>query len=351
MKFETVDKNRGGGISIIVPVYNGEKYIRNCLDTLLNQEGKNFEVIVINDGSTDRTGEIVKSIRDEKLVYFEQENKGVSAARNKGMELSRGEWIVFCDADDEVKQGYIRDINETVNNFPEYDVFCYAKSYVKGEGNSNDLYDITGKTAILSTIGKNKSIFKYCNDYFMCLTVWSKVYSKNFLIRNNLKFNTKVTYGEDILFLFKLFSLSDKIKAIHRGYYKYNSDNENSTISTGGKIAEKDGYISFYKELYEFIISRDDIKFWKDKVLVRGMNNFIVSHANCCLSRVFLAMRRAEKSMNEILKALEEMQQAHTVFRQFIGKQSVFSVYSFKMFLADKIPRLYVRLLDIRWQN
>lgn len=62
-----------GGISVIVPVYNGEKYIKNCLDMLLNQDGEDFEVIVINDGSTDNTADIVKSIRDEKLVYFEQE--------------------------------------------------------------------------------------------------------------------------------------------------------------------------------------------------------------------------------------------------------------------------------------
>ena len=340
-----------GGISVIVPVYNGEKYIKNCLDMLLDQDGDNFEVIVVNDGSTDKTADIVKSIHDEKLVYFEQENKGVSAARNKGIELSRGDWVVFCDVDDTVKQGYIKDITEQITRFPDYNVFCYAYSRVKGEGNDSDLYDITGKQAILSTIGKDKSIFKYCNDYSVCLTVWSKVYSKNFLIKNNLRFNSKIAYGEDVLLLFKLFTVVDKVKAVHRGYYIYNYNNKNSTIHTVGRESEKEGYISFHLDLLDYIIKRDDKGLWKDGELIKAMNNFLINHANMCISRVLRAMMKNGRTVAEKRKALSDMKHARNELRNAVGKRFVFNVNSIKVFIADNFPILYIRLMEKRWKN
>ena len=89
-------------ISVIIPVYNNEKYIVRCLDSLIAQTYSDFETLVINDGSKDKSGEIIRSYaeRDKRFRYFEQENQGVSVARNKGLDNAKGEYILFLDGDD-----------------------------------------------------------------------------------------------------------------------------------------------------------------------------------------------------------------------------------------------------------
>ncbi|HSA05956.1 MAG TPA: glycosyltransferase [Candidatus Gastranaerophilales bacterium] len=87
-------------ISIIIPAYNAENYIKNAINSVLNQTYQNFEIIIINDGSTDNTENVIKQFDDTRIKYFYQENQGVSSARNKGIELSQGEYIAFLDADD-----------------------------------------------------------------------------------------------------------------------------------------------------------------------------------------------------------------------------------------------------------
>ena len=348
-----VKLSMGGGISVIVPVYNGEKYIKNCLDMLLNQDGENFEVIVINDGSTDNTADIVKSIRDEKLVYFEQEkNKGLSTARNIGMNLSRGDWILFCDVDDEVKPGYIADICEQIEAFPDYDVFCYAKSHVKSEWNNNDLYDISNKQALLGTVSGNKSAtFKFFNDYFIGGAAWSKVYRKEFLKNCLLTFNEKIqVYGEDVIFLLKVFTLAKKIKLVHRGFYVY-VQNFDSIVHSIGRESEIEGYVSSHLEILNFIDKKDNKGLWKDDELIKAMNNFLINHANTCISRVLRAMMKNGRTVAEKRKALSEMKQARNELRNAVGKRFVFNVNSIKVFIADNFPILYIRLMEKRWKN
>ena len=88
-------------LSIIVPLYNKEKEIKHTLDTLFNQSFSDFEVIIVNDGSTDNSAEIVKAYHNEKIRLFNQVNGGAATARNKGVELAKSEWVAFLDADDE----------------------------------------------------------------------------------------------------------------------------------------------------------------------------------------------------------------------------------------------------------
>ena len=89
-------------VSVIVPVYNVEKYIKKCVESLINQEYRNFEIILINDGSVDNSGMIIDemSLRDDRIKVIHQKNQGVSAARNVGISFSKGEYITFVDGDD-----------------------------------------------------------------------------------------------------------------------------------------------------------------------------------------------------------------------------------------------------------
>ena len=95
-------------ISVIVPAYNVEKYIKTCLNSLINQTYSNFEIIVVNDGSTDQTEEILRSYQSNpKFRIYSQKNGGLSAARNRGIKLVNGELVCFIDSDDSVKSDYL----------------------------------------------------------------------------------------------------------------------------------------------------------------------------------------------------------------------------------------------------
>ena len=95
-------------ISIIINVYNGEKYIKKCLDSVINQTYKNLEILIINDGSTDKTLEICKKYKDERIKIITTENQGLSFSRNVGIDNAGGEYLYFVDADDFIREISIR---------------------------------------------------------------------------------------------------------------------------------------------------------------------------------------------------------------------------------------------------
>ena len=329
-----------GGISVIVPVYNGEKYIKNCLDMLLNQDGENFEVIVINDGSTDNTADIVKSIRDEKLVYLEQENKGVSAARNKGMELSRGDWIVFCDVDDEIKQGYIKDINNIINTYPDYQMFVFAKyNAPKGE---DENFEISKDNALINFFSENNKEF---SEFHIC-SVWSKVYSKKLLLDYNIKFNSKISFGEDILFVLNVYAVIDKFKLIRHGYYNY-VQNAGSAVYSSGKESDKEGFLVFIDGVSDLIKNYPEV--FKDKQILFGLNKFLLVHTEYVISRVLRSMQANRKSVYSRMSAMNEILNGLNNFLVFIKGNIGFDKHGLKLRLAKACPKLYVNILEKKY--
>lgn len=117
-------------ISIIIPLYNKERIIGKSLHSVLSQDYDDFEVVIVNDGSTDKSAEIVKSIGDSRIRLIEQENGGPSRARNTGVNNAKGEWIVFLDADDELLPGALKNYNILILSHRSYDFFaCPYYSY------------------------------------------------------------------------------------------------------------------------------------------------------------------------------------------------------------------------------
>lgn len=113
--------------SIVLPLYNKQKYIKETIDSVLAQTYKNFEILIIDDGSTDKSATIVKSYIDSRIKYFHQENQGVSAARNTGINLANYEFIAFLDADDIWNENFLAEISDLIDQFPEASGF--ATSY------------------------------------------------------------------------------------------------------------------------------------------------------------------------------------------------------------------------------
>ena len=142
--------NKNPKISIIVPVYNAEQYLRRCIDSILNQSFTDFELILIDDGSKDKSSDICDeyAAKDSRVRIFHKENGGVSSARNVGLDNSCGEWVAFVDADDEIEDGYLN----IRKSFENSDVI--QKPYIIVNNNNETKINIQN-----SRLLKNKEIF------------------------------------------------------------------------------------------------------------------------------------------------------------------------------------------------
>ena len=186
-------------ISVIIPAYNVEKYVEKTLDSVCNSTCKDYEIILVNDGSTDRTDEICKkySEKHKEITYLVQDNQGVSAARNKGIKYAKGDWIVFVDADDTVNEKFFDFIS---NHSMSYDILFFGDKKSNGKKNIEIKEDDTGlKNAIInSTITGEKISEKLA--HIQLASPCAKAYRKDFLLKNRIKFPMDIKVGEDLLF-------------------------------------------------------------------------------------------------------------------------------------------------------
>lgn len=203
-------------ISIIVPAYNAEKIISRCMDSLLKQSYSSFEIILINDGSTDRTGEIADtySAQDGRVKVVHKTNGGVSSARNKGLEIANGKWITFVDVDDWVDIHFLESLlsNEKVD-------LVVGGYHTEGNGQIREVrYDnkIVSKGHGIEDVLQN-----HITDMtFLC--PWGKLFSRKLIQNNNLKFNTHMHIGEDVVFVWTYVSLCRNILLSEgQNYYYY----------------------------------------------------------------------------------------------------------------------------------
>lgn len=215
-------------ISIIVPVYKVEKYIENCIKSLINQTYKNLEIILIDDGSPDRSGEICDKYAslDNRIKVFHFENGGVSAARNKGVEYAKGDYIGFVDSDDWVDHDMYETLFRLINEYTADIAICgYREIYPdKVEEMSNKDIKVMNNLEALELNILNDI------DYQICTAPWNKLYKKE--IVKNIKFPEGKVY-EDIIFTTK--ALIESNKCVYQGISKYNylAERTGSTMNMG----------------------------------------------------------------------------------------------------------------------
>lgn len=201
-------------ISIIVPVYNGEKYIERCIESLINN--KDVEIIIINDGSTDGTAKkIEKYKKNERLKIIYQENQGVSVARNNGIEIAKGDYIMFCDADDSYDENVINNISRQIRK-GRPDLIVFGRKDIQ---NSKviSIYNIKKiKEDNLNYINYMEKFF--CNGVHT-YSVCNKVYRADIIKRKNIKFKSGVDYSEDTLFNLDYIPNCTNIEVVEDCYY------------------------------------------------------------------------------------------------------------------------------------
>lgn len=199
-------------ISIVIPVFNRENTLHYCIDSILQQKYKNWELLLVDDGSLDKSAEICKDYesRDSRIHYFYQENQGAGPARNKGLENAKGEWVTFIDSDDAIMPNHL---DQVVSHGKGRDLLmvnhgkgCYA-------GNNlicNDIYwkdipntRIDGNTEIIQFLYGTLNPYKYFN--YCC---WDKFFSMEVINSNHLRFPTDIPTGQDKYFVVSYFKFT-----------------------------------------------------------------------------------------------------------------------------------------------
>lgn len=206
-------------ISCIVPVYNVEDYIEECLESLLNQKLKDIEIIIVNDGSTDSSMDKVKKFNDSRIKIINQSNQGLSAARNTGIRHSTGKYLLFMDSDDFIANDYcLEEMYELAEEYNSDILVGNAKCYYE-DGSTACFYkdpkyfykrSMSGAEYLINTVDSDD----------MHVTVWIHLYNREFILKNNLYFQVGILH-EDELFTPKAFLKAKNVSLYPDAFYMY----------------------------------------------------------------------------------------------------------------------------------
>lgn len=213
--------NKGKLVSIIVPIYNVEKYIKHCVQSIMTQTYENIEIILVDDGSPDKCGEILDSFKltDRRIVVIHKKNEGVSAARNDGINASHGEYIIFVDGDDWIDNRLVEDF---VNVIEELDTEM-ALSY-------RCLIDdnVSGFKAIMMRKITSSEAMEQLYVGKTGVAVWNKIYRRDFLEQNNIAFHTEYWFAEGMTFNIECFTKCDYVGVCDLERYHQVTNNESA---------------------------------------------------------------------------------------------------------------------------
>jgi len=251
-------------ISIIVPVYNVEPYIKKCLDSVINQTYQNLEIICINDGSTDSSGKICDeyAAKDSRIKVLHKENGGLSSALNIGLKNFTGSYLGFVDSDDWVEPDMFEVLHKSLKN-------SEAHISVAGYFKDTDAESIpmSNKERIPDGIinTKNMLLYPLKRDYYIgfCGYVWNKFFLADIVRKSGLSFDNDIKYGMDVLF-FATIVLICKCTGVYTDKPLYHYYQRNSAISKLKSFNIKADILTVYKRVEKLLIDGgySDISYW-----------------------------------------------------------------------------------------
>ena len=301
--------------SIIIPVYNTEKYISKCLDSIKCQTYDNYEVIIVNDGSTDDSVKIIKEYtKDKRFKLYSKKNGGLSSARNHGLKYVTGDYIVFLDSDDYLEKDLLLKLSEVKN---DYEIIRFKVNLIDEEGNliSTEKNNIPEGNVTLEQLNEL--------DYYEGPPVF--VYNKDFFVKNKFKFEVGKLF-EDYGLIPLCLAKAKKIYMLD--YYGYNYVNRKSSISnTTDGIRRMDDIIFHYKNIIE--------KIDKDKTISKT-NKEVVK--NALAVRLLYTLRHLPiNKLDEYIEKLKEM----NIYEYITGNK-------FKMMIVKKHPKLHALIIKLK---
>lgn len=281
-------------ISIIVPIYNAGDALNRCIDSVLNQTFHDWELLLIDDGCTDKSGEICDeySIKDQRIQVFHKPNGGVSSARNIGLNHAKGEWIVFVDADDFVKESYLSHILEHSRKNVDL-VISYAEIHngddIKKESYPSKLVDNTNFESIFIE-----------NDMHWHTSPWSKLYKRNIIEEHHIRFCEGMHIGEDAVFLYSYMLYSNRIYISNDTDYCYSAYNEGSLTKRVNSLVSEILAYNQIRAIVEAIILKKNIK---NFTAMKNLNWLIGSYQRRILNALYYNNVQKQKRLSVLTES------------------------------------------------
>lgn len=266
-------------ISIVVPIYNVEKYLEKCLKSIIGQTYKNFELILVDDGSTDCSGKIADeyATRDNRICVFHKENAGLAATRNFGINKSNGEYICFIDSDDWIENTYLEELMGLANNYLADVVIC---DFVRNAGNDEIIQP--SRENIVEETGYEAIGNLYTSNYVSYVVAWNKLYRKS--IFDNVRYIEGMIH-EDEAICGEIYCACAKVIRTNRILYNYRVNNSTSIMASEYSLKrldilkalehrmslfEKKGFKEYYerdsfKYMYKILLNIIDIRKMSEK--------------------------------------------------------------------------------------
>lgn len=319
-------------VSVIVPIYNTEKFLRKCIESIVNQTLEEIEIILINDGSTDNSHIICEEYSrkyPEKIRYINNKNIGCSATRNLGISLAKGEYITFVDSDDYIEREMYKEMYEKVKA-EEAEIIISGVKYIK----------IPEKIErIVTPQIFSKNISEYLKERNKTAFCWNKLFKRSLILQKNIKFPENTHNTEDLVFSFKAIVNSKKNCYLEKSYYNYIHHGSNSIFSLEKKLGV---FISF-EILYSYLLEKNYIK--NKKIMKRYFENFntyAIKGIFFSLLNPKLVSEEEYKKYNQLF--YEELKKIH-----YLPLKSKFLVYYYReVVLIIRKFRLYNILKKIK---
>lgn len=254
-------------ISIIVPIYNAEKFIEKCVDSLLNQTKKELEFILINDGSTDKTHDILSKYKDKRIKYFKNQNQGIGKARNFGIEKSTGEYLLFIDSDDYLEENACEELFKKAQETKSDLVICdFYKVY-----DSKQTEEIKLPSFLPTTLKENPNILIDIN-----LSPWNKLYKATMIKDNKIRFVENLKY-EDAPFVAEALDKAKKISKLDKSLNYYVIHGNSETTVRDKRVFDILKIVALIRKYFQKKAYMQDVV---DRLTVRIITNYTIQQRN-----------------------------------------------------------------------
>lgn len=292
-------------VSVIVPVYNVEKYVARCLNSLINQTLHDIEIIIVNDGTKDNSLKICQEYekKDHRIKIYSKENEGLGLTRNYGLKIATGEYVAFLDSDDYIDLDFYEKLyndakkNETDASFADIKIHksddnIFQRDYMPFRNKV-----VSSKIFMYNLLHvKNKEEYK--NEY-MGISVWRSIYKREILEKNNIIFVSERKFiSEDIIFNIDFCMNSEKLSFIDNTYYYYCSNG--SSLTTTYKKDKFEKSIILYEELIRRLK-----EYGEYDIVKKGLSNFFLGYVRTVIkqeSNNNVALKEQLKRIKEIVR-------------------------------------------------
>ena len=260
-------------VSIVVPVYNVETYLHECVDSILAQTYRDLELILVNDGSKDSSPSICDAYaaKDPRVKVIHKKNGGVSAARNTGIDAATGKYIAFCDSDDYLEPKWVEELTKAISASPTAWCFCGCHT-VDATGNYVEENCIFHRSPVHETLPMSAYPEVYGANYSACL--WLRIFNLDIIREHNIRFDPKLSVSEDVLFSLQYGAYCTEFSVVNLPLYNHRVYLNSEVDHLDGKLPKEMFYLN--SKIYtarKVLIAKENLPAFETDFFYRFIND------------------------------------------------------------------------------